>query len=144
MKDILVLNGPNLNLLGSREPGVYGKHTLADIVESMRRLCAELALNPVFFQSNSEGALVDALHAGMGRYAGAVFNPGAYTHYSLALRDAISAVGYPVVEAHMSNIYAREKFRARSVLAPVCAGSIAGFGASSYLLALRALAVMLD
>ena len=138
MHELLVLNGPNLNLLGSREPGIYGTMGLADIEGKLQELALELNVHLEFFQSNSEGALIDRLHAGIGTVAGALFNPGAYTHTSIALRDAIAAVRYPVVEVHLSNVNAREEFRRTSVLAPVCAGTIVGFGWRSYMLALRA------
>lgn len=138
MLELLVLNGPNLNLLGSREPGIYGIMGLAEIEGKLRELALELGVNLDFYQSNSEGALIDRLHAGIGVAAGAIFNPGAYTHTSIALRDAIAAVRYPVVEVHLSNINAREEFRRVSMLAPVCIGTISGFGWRSYTLALRA------
>ena len=144
MESILVLNGPNLNLLGQREPGVYGR---LDLVEINRRLVqAGLALNLEVrvFQSNHEGALIDALHEAQGWARGVVFNPGGYTHTSVALRDAISAIQIPVIEVHLSNVHAREEFRRHSMLAPVCAGSIVGFGWRSYLLGLHALAGMLE
>lgn len=138
MFELLVLNGPNLNLLGSREPGVYGTMELAGIEDKLQELALELEVHLQFFQSNSEGSLIDRLHAGIGTVAGAIFNPGAYTHTSIALRDAIAAVRYPVVEVHLSNVNAREEFRRTSMLAPVCAGTISGFGWRSYTLALRA------
>ncbi len=139
MLEILVLNGPNLNLLGTREPGVYGTMGLAQIEERLRELAVELGVGLRFFQSNHEGALIDELHAGIGRASGAIFNPGAYTHTSVALRDAIAAVRYPVVEVHLSNVQSREEFRRISMVAPVCAGTVAGFGWRSYELALRAI-----
>ena len=139
MKHILVMNGPNLNLLGMREPGVYGTDTYEAVCDRIRDHAAARQMQVDFFQYNSEGALIDQLHAAMGTYDGVVLTAGAYTHYSYAIRDAIAAIRLPVVEVHMSNIHAREEFRHTSVIAPVCKGQIAGFGANSYLLALEAL-----
>jgi 3-dehydroquinate dehydratase-2 len=135
---ILVLHGPNLNLLGWREPHIYGSLTLADINSNLASLAQTLTVNLESFQSNHEGALIDALHAARETKHGVVFNPGGYTHTSVALRDAVAAIGIPVVEVHLSNIHAREAFRQHSYLAPVCLGSIAGFGYNSYALGLRA------
>ena len=136
---VLVLHGPNLNLLGKREPGVYGTATLHDINAALQALAAELGVELRIVQSNHEGALVDEIHAAMDWASGILINAGAYTHTSYAIRDAIAAVDIPTVEVHLSNIYAREEFRHHSVLAAVCRGQISGFGAQSYLLGLRAL-----
>ena len=135
---ILFLNGPNLNLLGTREPGIYGKTTLADIEARIRSLAAGLSAEVEFLQSNHEGELVTAIQQARGKMDVIVLNAGAYTHTSVALRDAISAVDVPCVEVHLSNIHAREEFRKTSLIAPVCVGQISGFGAKSYELALSA------
>ena len=136
---ILVLNGPNLNLLGTREKSVYGSDTLESIVTELRVYAQQHDVELRDFQSNSEGALVDAVHEARTWADGIVFNAGAYTHYSIALRDAIAGVGLPVIEVHVSNVHAREEFRHKSVLAPVCLGVIAGFGRWSYFLGVDAL-----
>jgi len=135
---ILFLNGPNLNLLGSREPDVYGRLTLADIEANVRQRAAELRVEVEFRQSNAEGELVGWIQEAKGRFAAIVINAAAYTHTSVALRDAISAVGVPTIEIHLSNIHAREEFRHKSLIAPVCRGQIVGFGVNSYVLAVEA------
>lgn len=135
---ILVIHGPNLNLLGTREPDVYGTATLAQIDSEIDAAAGALGVQVRTMQSNHEGAIIDALHAARGAFDRIVINPGAFTHYSYAIADAIAGIGIPAIEVHLSNIYAREAFRRTSVIAPVCAGSIAGFGTQSYLLALRA------
>lgn len=139
MVHVLLLNGPNLNLLGTREPEIYGSHTLADIEAAVGELASGFGDEVTAFQSNSEGTLVDHLHDAAAWADGALFNPGGYTHTSVALRDAIAAVSYPVVEVHLSNPAAREDFRHRSLISPVCLGSVAGFGAAGYDSAYRAL-----
>jgi 3-dehydroquinate dehydratase-2 len=136
---ILVLHGPNLNLLGLREPGIYGLLTLAEINRLLESKAMELQAGIFSMQSNHEGVLVDAIHGALGEYQGIVINAGAYTHTSVALRDAIAAVNLPTVEVHLSNIYRREDFRHHSYIAPVVIGQISGFGAQSYLLGLQAL-----
>lgn len=135
---ILFLNGPNLNLLGTREPEVYGHLTLADIETQVRQRAAELKVEVDFRQSNLEGELVGWIQEAKGNFSAIVINAAAYTHTSVALRDAISAVGVPAVEIHLSNIHAREEFRHRSLIAPVCRGQISGFGPKSYVLGLEA------
>jgi 3-dehydroquinate dehydratase-2 len=136
---ILVLHGPNLNLLGQREPGIYGTLTMAEINLSLGNLAAELGCTTTFFQSNSEGDLIDSIQAASGECDGILINPAAYTHTSIALRDALAAVGLPFVEVHLSNVYRREEFRHVSLTAPLAIGQICGFGCESYLLGLRAL-----
>ncbi len=136
---VLVLHGPNLDLLGERETGIYGRDTLDNINAGIIRYAQDIGLDCEIYQSNSEGALIDLLHSARGRFDGVVINAAAYTHYSIAIRDAIVAIRIPCVEVHMSNVYAREEFRHHSVIAPVCAGSIVGFGKNSYILALSGL-----
>jgi 3-dehydroquinate dehydratase-2 len=137
-KSVLVLHGPNLNLLGTREPQVYGSTTLADIDAALKAEGEKLGIEVRTLQSNHEGVLIDALHDAKSWASAIILNPGGFTHTSVALRDAISAIGLPVVECHLSNTDAREEFRYKSLTAPVCVGSIKGFGWRSYLLALQA------
>lgn len=138
-KKVLVLLGPNLDMVGIREQNIYGLETAESIQEQIQSYAASLHFGCDIYQSNHEGSLIDRIHAARGVYAGVVINAGALTHYSYALRDAIASVKIPFVEVHMSNIYARDPFRHESVIAPVCAGQISGFGKNSYFLALSAL-----
>ncbi len=138
MSSLLVLNGPNLNLLGTRQPDVYGRVTLDDIEKMCRVHAEQKGVSLAFAQSNHEGALVDHIHAAKGAHDAIIFNAGAYTHTSVALMDAVSSVGLPVIELHLSNVHAREEFRHRSYLAPVALGIISGFGARGYTLAIDA------
>lgn len=140
MKKILVIHGPNLNLLGEREPGVYGGDSYEAVNDAIIVRARKCDMQCEVFQSNHEGEIIDTLHLARKNYDGVILNAGAYTHYSYAIRDAISAIKIPVVEVHMSNIHAREEFRHHSVISSVCAGQIAGFGKASYLLAVDALA----
>lgn len=144
MRSVLVLHGPNLNLLGQREPEIYGGLTLDEINQRLVASGNEMELDVRTYQSNREGDLIDALHQARQWAHGIVFNPGGYTHTSVALRDAIAAIGLPVIEVHLTNVHAREEFRRHSMIAPVCLGSIAGFGWRSYWLALCALAAAGD
>lgn len=136
---ILVINGPNLNLLGSRETKIYGKTTLGEINQMIKNLAGKLKVKVDFFQSNHEGEIVDKIGQARNKYDGIIINPAAYTHTSVAIRDAIAAVKLPVIEVHLSNIYSREDFRHSSLTAPVCLAQISGFGPESYLLALEGL-----
>ena len=142
-RSVLVVHGPNLNMLGTRETNVYGNRTLADIDAELRSLGADLGMTVESFQSNSEGELVSALQNARGRHAAVLINPAAYTHTSVAIRDAVLTLDVPVVEVHLSNIHKREEFRHRSLLADVVVGQITGFGPASYLLGLRALAELI-
>jgi len=143
MSEILVLHGPNLNLIGHREPDVYGRMTLTEIDQSLKKAGQEMGLEVRTFQANGQGALIDALHGAQDWASGIIFNPGGYTHTSVALRDAVAAIQLPVIEVHISNVYAREEFRQQSLISPVCAGKISGFGWRSYLLGLHSLEMIL-
>lgn len=139
---VLVLHGPNLNLLGTREPEIYGRDTLADIDARLDRLADSLGVQVETFQSNGEGALIDRVQAARGSAAAIVINAGGYTHTSVALRDALAATGLPIVEVHLSNLHKRESFRHRSLIADIAVGQVLGFGALSYELGLRAAAAL--
>lgn len=141
---VLVLNGPNLGILGTREPEIYGSETLAGIEAALAPAAAELGIEAEWIQSNHEGDLIEALQTGAATAAGALLNAGALTHYGFALADAVRAFPHPVVEVHLSNVHARESWRRRSVLAAACAGGVYGFGADSYRLALLALARLVE
>jgi 3-dehydroquinate dehydratase-2 len=140
MKKILVLNGPNINMLGIREPAVYGNITLAEIEKSLSSLATELKVETEFFQSNHEGKIVDKIQDSVNKIFGIIINPAAFTHTSIAIRDALSSVSIPTIEIHISNIYAREEFRHKSYIAAIAIGQITGFGIDSYLFALRKMA----
>lgn len=142
IKKILVIHGPNLNLLGEREPDVYGDNGIDTLNSNIIDRAKEKGLECEIFQSNHEGAIIDRLHSARKNFDGVVINAGAYTHYSYAIRDAISAIKIPCIEVHISNVDARDAFRANSVIAPVCKGSISGFGFGSYYLAIQALSEM--
>ena len=139
MRSILILNGPNLNMLGKREPAIYGAATLPEIEAACRAYAEQRAMALTFLQSNHEGTLIDAIQAAPEAHAGIILNAGAYTHTSIALRDAIASIPIPVIELHLSNIHARESFRHHSMIAPVCIGQISGFGAAGYTLAIDAM-----
>lgn len=138
MMKFLIINGPNLNMLGTREPGIYGNETLEGIRKSLELEAGRLDVEVEFMQSNHEGEIIDAIHSASDRASAIIINPGAYTHYSIAIRDAIKCVNIPTVEIHISNLHTREEFRSNSVIAPACIGQISGFGPNSYLLGLRA------
>ncbi|MDP4153447.1 MAG: type II 3-dehydroquinate dehydratase [Bacillota bacterium] len=142
--NILVINGPNLNLLGEREPGIYGSNSLESINEHLTKFCENQNINVSFYQSNIEGEIINRLHEARKDYDGVVINAGAYTHYSIAIRDAIKAIRIPVVEVHLSNVHAREEFRKHSEISPVCVGTISGFGAVSYELGITAIKRILE
>jgi len=142
VKKVLVINGPNLNLLGMREKDIYGTGTLGEIAAEVNNEAEKLGIEVDFVQSNHEGEIIDKIHDARLKYDAIIINPGAYTHYSIAIRDAIKAVELPTIEVHLSNIHAREEFRSKSVIAPVCLGQICGFGALSYIVALKAAAML--
>lgn len=144
MKKILVIHGPNLNLLGEREPGIYGDISFENLNKMIMNKAAELGIECEIFQSNHEGAIIDKLHEARKIFDGVAINAGAYTHYSYAVRDAIAAIKIPCIEVHISNVFARDSFRSESVIAPVCRGSISGFGLDSYMLAMTGLCNMIE
>ena len=137
IKKILVIHGPNLNLLGEREPGIYGSSGIDTLNKNIIERAKEQGLECEIFQSNHEGAIIDKLHSARQKFDGVIINAGAYTHYSYAIRDAIAAIKIPVIEVHLSNVHSRDEFRHKSVISPVCKGVIAGFGEQSYVLALN-------
>lgn len=137
---LFIINGPNLDMLGKREPEIYGPDTLESINAELSEYCRKIGVEPTFYQSNSEGALIDFIHSARGNADGIVINAGAYTHYSIAIRDAIAAVELPCVEVHLSNVHKREEFRHKSMISAVCTGVICGFGKKVYKLAIDALA----
>ena len=143
MKKVLVIHGPNLNLLGTREPEIYGKMTLKDINHQLIQAGKELGLEVTAIQTNLEGEIINQLHQAIPTQDGVIINPAGYTHTSVAIRDAIAAIDLPVIEVHLSNVYSREEFRHKSLLAPVCVGKIVGFGWRSYLLGLQAMSYIL-
>ncbi|MFA6308509.1 MAG: type II 3-dehydroquinate dehydratase [Clostridia bacterium] len=136
MKKVLIINGPNLNLLGTREKNIYGTETLESITEKVAVEAEKLSVSVEFVQSNHEGEIIDKIQEARGAFDVIIINPGAFTHYSVAIRDAVKSVEVPTIEVHISNIYAREDFRSKSVIAPVCIGQISGFGVNSYIAAL--------
>ncbi len=144
MPKILVINGPNLNMLGIRNTSVYGSKNLQDIKEDIQKVSAQEGISVDFYQSNSEGEIIDCIHKAYGIYQGIIINPGAYSHYSIAIRDAIEAVSLPVVEVHISNINNREQFRRHSVISEVCLGQISGLGYQGYIYAMNALKQYLE
>lgn len=139
MKNILIINGPNLNMLGVREPGIYGSETLETLYNKIENKAKVLNVAIEFYQSNIEGEIINKIHQALGKFDGIVINPGAYTHYSYAIRDAIASVNLPAIEVHISNVHKREEFRHISVTAPVCVGQISGLGTNGYLYALEEL-----
>ncbi len=138
-KKILIINGPNLNMLGLREPEIYGYETLEDICNKIKKRADELNVETEFYQSNIEGEIINAIHRSINDCSGIIINPGAYTHYSYAIHDAISSIKLPVIEVHISNIHKREEYRRRSVTAPACVGQICGLGSNGYIYALEEL-----
>ncbi|MBQ7953315.1 MAG: type II 3-dehydroquinate dehydratase [Clostridia bacterium] len=140
---ILIINGPNLNMLGIREPEKYGNETLSDINGKIKKYCDDNNIDVEFYQSNIEGEIINKIHSARGNFDGIIMNAGAFTHYSYAIRDAIPIAEMPVVEVHLTNVHSREEFRHKSVIAPVCKGQICGFGSNSYLVAVKALELSL-